>query len=69
MKNEKGNKKFIKREALKLLEDKPIKEKFESETLKGIVDLLKAQILEKDDQIKHLQKINEQFRVRSYLMH
>lgn len=54
---------------MKLLEDKPIKEKFESETLKGIVDLLKAQILEKDDQIKHLQKINEQFRVRSYLMH
>lgn len=57
---EKNNKKYIKREALNLLEDKSTTEKLESENLREIVDLLKSQIAEKDDQIYHLQKINDQ---------
>ena len=57
---EQNHKKFIKREALKLLEDKPTQEKLESESLREMVELLKSQIAEKDDQIHHLQKINDQ---------
>ena len=57
---EQNHKKFIKSEALKLIEDKQNPEKLESETLREMVDLLKSQIAEKDDQIQHLQKINDQ---------
>lgn len=55
-----NHKKYIKKEALKLIEDKPTTEKLESENLREMVDLLKSQIAEKDAQIYHLQKINDQ---------
>lgn len=57
---ERNNKKYIKKEALKLIEDKPTYEKLESESLREMVDLLKSQLADKDDQIHHLQKINDQ---------
>lgn len=57
---EQNHKKFIKREALKLLDNKPTPEKLESESLREMVDLLKSQLADKDDQIRHLQKINDQ---------
>lgn len=57
---EQNHKKYIKREALKLIKNKSTAEKLESENLREMVDLLKSQIAEKDDQIQHLQKINAQ---------
>lgn len=57
---EKNGKKYLRKEVLDIIEEKPTPEKSEVEVLREMVDMMKNQITMKDAQISSLQVQNEQ---------